>query len=318
MKFLIKIGLIGYISVIYAKSSNDVEEILNDLIFVQAIYYLSNTGNLIHTLRYNVYKHIFLGHGDSEKAASAHKFFRVYDEIWVAGQAHIDRFKNAGFDTSHLKFVKIGRPMLKHIVKQSFDYQQTPRLLYLPTWEGVYEENNYSSLNVSTTLLSTLWSRFNLPVTAKFHPVSGTRDKALSKIPQEVSELLSEMNAHFFIADKLTPVDKLITDNNIYICDISAVISECLATSAPLFVYIPTDKKITVSKSNMSFEYYAYTFSNIEELCEQLQQVLNGDDPKKEQRLKARDYFISVQETSHDEFIRQLKLISNVEKRIVQ
>ena len=48
-----------------------------------------------------------------DKSASAHKFFRVYDEIWVAGQAHIDRFKNAGFNTAHIDFVKVGAPQFK-------------------------------------------------------------------------------------------------------------------------------------------------------------------------------------------------------------
>ncbi|HGY6794033.1 TPA: hypothetical protein ACNTBI_004565, partial [Escherichia coli] len=100
------------VDIVYAKSAIAVEQVLNQLPYLKAIYYLSNTGNLIHTLRYNIYQHIFLGHGDSDKAASAHKFFRVYDEIWVAGQAHIDRFKNAGFNVEHIKFVKVGRPSL--------------------------------------------------------------------------------------------------------------------------------------------------------------------------------------------------------------
>ena len=299
----------SYITVVYAKNAIDIESVLNNLPFVRAIYYLSNTGNLIHTLRYNVYKHIFLGHGDSEKAASAHKFFRVYDEVWVAGQAHIDRFKNADFDTSHIKFVKIGRPMSKHAIGASLDYQQVPRILYLPTWEGVYEENNYSSLRLSAMMLRELSVLFNLPIDIKFHPVSGSRDKTLSNISKNVSALLLQVNANFFIADKLTPVDKLIENNSIYICDISAVISECLASGGPLFVYVPTDKEITISQSDMTFEDYAYTFSNIEELCQQMQTLLSGQDPKKEQRLKARDYFISVEQTVNDEFVRQLKLI---------
>lgn len=299
----------SYLTVVYAKGAVDVDNILKKLGFVRAIYYLSNTGNLIHTLRYNVYKHIFLGHGDSEKAASAHKFFRVYDEIWVAGQAHIDRFKNADFDASHIKFIKIGRPMSKHVVKGALNYQQVPRILYLPTWEGVYEENNYSSLRLSATMLQALSTTFNLPMEIKFHPVSGSRDKMLSNVSKDVTELLSEVNANFFIADKLTPVDKLISSNSIYICDISAVVSECLATACPLFVYIPVDKEIITSQSDMPYDEYAYTFSNIEELCQQMQALLSGQDPKKEQRLRARDYFISVEQTQNDEFTRQLKLI---------
>jgi hypothetical protein len=32
-------------------------------------------------------KHVFIGHGDSDKQASFNPFSRVYDEVWVAGAA---------------------------------------------------------------------------------------------------------------------------------------------------------------------------------------------------------------------------------------
>ena len=299
-----------YVTVIFAKGASDVETILNQLPFVKAFYYLSNTGNMIHSLRYNVYKHIFLGHGDSEKAASAHKFFRVYDEIWVAGEAHIDRFRNASFDTAHIKFVKIGRPMSKSTVKNVEDEPKTAKVLYLPTWEGVYEENNYSSLKLSATMLREISLALEVPINIKFHPVSGSRDGTLKSIDKKVSEVLSSVNADFNIADKLEPVGRLIRDSNIYICDISAVVSECLVTGYPIFVYIPSDREITISHSNMEYDDYAYTYSNVEELINQLNELLEGNDPKKEARLKARDYFISVEQTKNDEFARQLKRIS--------
>lgn len=304
----------SFVSVVYAKNPTDVEQLLNNLAFVKGIYYLSNTGNMIHTLRFNAYQHIFLGHGDSDKTASAHKFFRVYDEIWVAGQAHIDRFKHAGFETRHLNFIKIGRPMLANVLKQNeieWTSRHIPRILYLPTWEGVYEEGNYSSVRLSVAMLTELYQRFGLSMTAKFHPTTGSRDRMLSNINELVGSELFKIGADLIVADKLTPVGGLITNANIYICDVSAVVSECIAGNAPLFVYIPKDKDVKISQSDMSYEDYAYTFSNIEELCEQLDRVLNGDDFKKEQRLKAMDYLMSVHETKNNEFFSQLKRISS-------
>lgn len=301
--------------VVYAKNPTDVEKLLNNLAFVRGIYYLSNTGNMIHTLRFNIYQHIFLGHGDSDKTASAHKFFRVYDEIWVAGQAHIDRFKHASFETRHLNFIKVGRPMLANILKHNemnWMARYTPRILYLPTWEGVYEEGNYSSVRLSGAMLMELHQRFGLSMTAKFHPTTGSRDKMLANVGKLVSTELLKAGADFTIADKLVPVNNLIANANIYICDISAVVSECIAGNAPLFVYMPRDKDIKISQSDMIYEDYAYTFSNIEELCEQLERVLNGDDFKKEQRLEAIDYLMSVNETKNNEFFKQLKRVSSI------
>ncbi|RRN00364.1 hypothetical protein EIM44_10850 [Bibersteinia trehalosi] len=304
-----------YIAVAYAKNPIDVENLLNNLAFVRAIYYLSNTGNLIHTLRFNIYQHIFLGHGDSDKSASAHKFFRVYDQIWVAGQAHIDRFKNSGFNTAHIEFVKVGRPMLAGVMRQNereWNERQQPRILYLPTWEGVYEEGNYSSVRISATMLAELYNQFGLHISVKFHPVTGSRDKILVNAPDLVAKELTKLGADFSIVDKLVPVSDLLLTNNIYICDISAVVSECIAANGPVFVYIPEDKEIKTSQSNMSYKDYAYTFSNIDELCYNLNQVLNGNDYKKAGRLKAMEYLLSIEQTKNNEFVKQLKIISSV------
>lgn len=45
-------------------------------------------------------------------------FFRAYDENWVAGEAHIDRMLNAGFNLNGLKHLKTGRPNLLGILKK--------------------------------------------------------------------------------------------------------------------------------------------------------------------------------------------------------
>lgn len=300
------------VDVIFAgKKSSDVETALKHLACLKAIYYPSNTGNLIHTLKFNCYKHIFLGHGDSDKSASAHKFFRVYDEIWVAGQAHIDRFKNADFDTAHMKYVKIGRPTLAPILRettQDWDKRfSKPRVLYLPTWEGVSESSNYSSVRMSSLLISEISKKFGLSITAKLHPLTGDREGMLKNIAADISPILTQDQKSFRIIDKSTAVLDLLIDHNIFICDISAVVSECIAANSPLFVYIPQDRKIVLSQSNMQYSDYAYTFSNIDELCELLEKVLNGDDPLKEKRAKAQDYLLSVNETLNIEFFAQLK-----------
>ena len=303
-----------WVSIVYAKTPINVEKVLNNMAFLRAVYYLSNTGNMIHTLRCNIYQHIFLGHGDSDKSASAHKFFRVYDQIWVAGQAHIDRFKNAGFDVSHISFVKVGRPSVSTILQQtslSWDTRMTPRVLYLPTWEGVYEESNYSSVRLSAAMLSELAKRFNLHMSAKFHPVTGSRDSTLLQAPKYLEEALSQVpDVSYRIYDKTERISDLLLTTNIFVCDVSAVVSECLSANGPIFVYIPTDKEISVSNSDMAYEDYAYTFSSIEELCSKMEEVLNGNDYLAEKRKLAMDYILSVDSTMNNEFAKKLQQIS--------
>jgi len=305
-----------YLNIIYAKNPTDIENVLTKLPFLKAIYYFSNTGNLIHTLRYNVYQHIFLGHGDSDKSASAHKFFRVYDEVWVAGQAHIDRFKNAEFKTSHIDFIKIGRPNLKHIVRNTIDEQinekkSIAKITYLPTWEGVYEENNYSSAHLSIIMLSEAQRKLNCKISVKYHPVTGSRDTTLRNINSSLQAEFADRAYMIDIADKNIPVSNLITGSDAFICDISAVVSECISTLSPIFIYIPTDRVISTSSSDMQYSDYAYVFNSIPQLMELIDDILiNGNDYLKEARYKALDYLLSIEKTTNDAFTNELQRVS--------
>jgi len=305
-----------YLNIIYAKNPTDVENVLNKLPFLKAIYYFSNTGNLIHTLRYNIYQHIFLGHGDSDKAASAHKFFRVYDEIWVAGQAHIDRFKNAEFKTAHIDFIKVGRPNLKHIVKNTVNKEdklneQISKITYFPTWEGTYEENNYSSAHLSVILLSEVQRKLNCKISAKYHPVTGARDVTLKNINSSLQEEFADRAYMLDVAEKSTPISNLITGSDAFICDISAVVSECISSLSPIFIYIPTDRVFSISSSDMQYSDYAYVFNSIPQLMALIDDVLiNGNDYLKEARYKALDYLLSIDKTTNDAFISELQRVS--------
>lgn len=305
------------VDIVYAKSAIAVEQVLNQLPYLKAIYYLSNTGNLIHTLRYNIYQHIFLGHGDSDKAASAHKFFRVYDEIWVAGQAHIDRFKNAGFNVEHIKFVKVGRPSLKQIVKQSVSNNNVTEhiiktLTYFPTWEGAFEENNYSSARLSPIFLSELQQKLNCKIVAKYHPLTGSRDKTLETIQDALQNSFIDRSCMLSIANKSEPIPNLVVNSDLFICDISAVVSECISSLSPIFIYIPEDRNVITSGSDMHYSDYAYTFSNIEQLMQLIENIIiNGNDHLAEARYKALDYLLSVNETVNDAFLSELKRISS-------
>ncbi len=299
-------------SIVYAKNGTDVDSFFSNLHYCRNVYYSSNTGNTLHTLKFNELKHIFLGHGDSDKSASAHKYFRAYDEIWVAGQAHIDRFKNAGFPIEQMQFVKVGRPSLRKILEigeQHWSKRMLINFLYLPTWEGVYEEGNYSSVEISDQILYLLSSLFpNSNINVKFHPVTGSRDDRFKDIGQFLKSEFNQNEKVLDVWDKEVSVDTLISRSNIFICDISAVVSECLAANSPLFVYIPKDKDINILKSDMEYHDYAYTFSSIEELSLLIERVvLNNDDFLQDSRLKAIEYILSRNATVSCVFENELR-----------
>ena len=63
---------------------------------VRAALYAANVGANIHMLREPGMKHVFVGHGDSDKQASVNPYSKVYDEVWVAGLAGRERYARAG------------------------------------------------------------------------------------------------------------------------------------------------------------------------------------------------------------------------------
>ena len=301
------------ITLIYTKGKKELDFYLNQLCCVKACFYPSNTGNNLHLLHFNDFKHIFIGHGDSDKTASAHKYFRVYDENWIAGDAHEDRFKNAGFNFSGLKQVKVGRPSLKELIDISQNnwkdrFNGEFKLLYLSTWEGVYEEQNYTSVYIIKNIFKKISKDFS-HISVKLHPWVGKRNKVLLKTPDQLEQFFKNENIKNTIAKKEIQVTELVKKANIFICDISAVITDVLSANAPIFVYIPKNKDIKLSKSKMSYEDYTYVFSNEKELIKKMNEVLNGNDYLKENREKAMEYILGKEETLQNMFIQKLKSI---------
>jgi hypothetical protein len=301
------------LDIVYAKESKDVIKLLAQLPYIKVCFYPSNTGNNLHLLQFNDLKHIFIGHGDSDKTASAHKYFRVYDENWVAGEAHIDRFRNEGFDFSGLKFVKVGRPNLRNILNHSKigwkdRFGGKLNLLYLSTWEGVYKEQNYTSAYIINEFFDKI-EKFNFSkLDIKLHPKIGTRDKRLENIDRSFKETLSKSRLNFKIHSKNIAVETLIKNSNVFICDISAVVSDSLSANAPIFVYIPKDRNIKLSHSKMDYKDYTYTFSDIETLMERLEDVIiNGNDYLAVSRENAMEYILGRYETVNGEFIKRVR-----------
>ena len=144
---------------VYAISSmNQIEPLFDRMPNLKAVFYPANNGVNLQAIRCTDYSHIFLGHGDSNKASSASKIFRLYDEVWVAGQAHIDRFKTITGDYSSIKFKIIGQPWMREWLNERPNHSLMERdsWAYVPTWKGYYQKTNYSSLEMADEIFETI------------------------------------------------------------------------------------------------------------------------------------------------------------------
>ena len=294
------------VSQIYAKDVPEIEEVVRLCAGVRTLLYTSNTGNNLHLLRFNHLRHVFVGHGDSEKSASAHKFFRAYDEVWTAGKAHIDRFLNSGVDFGHVKFRIVGRPTLDASAFKRVS-RLNKRFLYLPTWEGYYREQDYSSAPMIDELLKAARAACGYDGIVKLHPWCGKRDPLLRDAEKRLNA--DEVDTgHLLVLDRSSSYAPYVELSDFLITDVSSVITDYLPSGKPIFVFVQDGNRVALARSSVPLESYAYTFSNVEQLGELVRQVIGqGEDPLKEQRDKALNYFVGVEETMRGAFATELQ-----------
>lgn len=166
-----------------------------DLPDLKVVMYVGNVGNNIHMLRQNGVRHVFVGHGDSDKVASTNPFSRVYDEVWVAGRAGRDRYRRAGSAVSDEAIVEVGRPQLAALEPPRQD-RRIFTVLYAPTWEGWSTDLALSSVPViGVKIIKTLLALSpNVRIIYKPHPLTGYQDPATKRVNQQIIDLLEDAN----------------------------------------------------------------------------------------------------------------------------
>ncbi|GAB2752481.1 hypothetical protein [Streptomyces bullii] len=169
-----------------------------DLSTVRVALYAANVGKNIHMLRVPTMKHVFIGHGDSDKLASVNPFSKVYDEVWTAGRAGRDRYAIADVGVRDEDIVEVGRPQLAPIESwQGVPDGRIPTILYAPTWEG-WDDNpgNTSILLAGENIVRRLVTA-DPPVRVLYkpHPFTGTRSKDAKAAHQRITALVTQAAA---------------------------------------------------------------------------------------------------------------------------
>ncbi|MFE6283491.1 CDP-glycerol glycerophosphotransferase family protein [Streptomyces sp. NPDC057877] len=169
-----------------------------DLSTVRVALYAANVGKNIHLLRVPTMKHVFIGHGDSDKIASVNPYSKVYDEVWTAGRAGRDRYAIADVGVRDDSIVEVGRPQLASIRSwRGVPDGRVPTVLYAPTWEG-WDDNpgNTSILLAGENIVRRLVAA-DPPVRVLYkpHPFTGTRSAAAKAAHQRIKALVEKAAA---------------------------------------------------------------------------------------------------------------------------
>ncbi|MFI9805876.1 hypothetical protein ACIHEJ_16180 [Streptomyces sp. NPDC052301] len=182
-----------WIPVVCVPKADDLAEL--ELSGVKVVLYPGNAGKNVHMLRVAEAKHVFIGHGDSDKLASSNRVSKVYDEIWVAGRAGRDRYQRVRHAISDSAIVEVGRPQLSPIRPHGEHVPgPLPVVLYAPTWEGWSDDDCHTSLiPMGVPLIEKLLAE-NVRVIYKPHPLTGKRSAEAAAADKEIRELLRADN----------------------------------------------------------------------------------------------------------------------------
>ncbi|MGW0609807.1 hypothetical protein [Streptomyces sp. NPDC002788] len=169
-----------------------------DLSTVRVALYAANVGKNIHLLRVPTMKHVFIGHGDSDKLASVNPFSKVYDEVWTAGRAGRDRYAIADVGVRDDDIVEVGRPQLAPIQTwQGVPEGRIPTVLYAPTWEGWDGNPGNTSIVLAGENIVKKLVAADPPVRVLYkpHPFTGTVSKEAGAAHRRITALVQKAAA---------------------------------------------------------------------------------------------------------------------------
>ncbi|MEU6074143.1 CDP-glycerol glycerophosphotransferase family protein [Micromonospora sp. NPDC047074] len=209
---------------------------------LRVAFYVNHGAKNSHCIRFTQLTHVQLHHGDSDKAPSANPVSAIFDRIFVAGQAAIERYARAGVDIPAEKFVVVGRPQVEAIeVRQQPASRPAPTVLYTPTWTGHHADANYCSLPVAETLLRGLLAR-GATVILRAHPYT-SQNPASARQLGRLTELLAADRArsgrqHVFgaAASRELTLTECVNRSDALVSDVSGVISDYLYSGKPYAV----------------------------------------------------------------------------------
>ncbi|WP_326686399.1 MULTISPECIES: CDP-glycerol glycerophosphotransferase family protein [unclassified Streptomyces] len=214
-----------------------------DLSMLRVALYPANVGKNIHLLREPTMKHVFVGHGDSDKIASVNPYSKVYDEVWTAGRAGRDRYATANVGVRDEDIVEVGRPQLAPVMggplPRAGSVPTVSTVLYAPTWEGWTDDPGNTSLILAGEHIvrALLQSPDPVRVMYKPHPFTGTRSPLAREAHEQITAMIHAAGGdHQVITGPEPKLYDCFNAADALVSDISSVVSDWIASGRPYAV----------------------------------------------------------------------------------
>ncbi|GAA1775880.1 CDP-glycerol glycerophosphotransferase family protein [Luedemannella helvata] len=265
---------------------------------LRAVYYVNNGMKNLHMLRFTGLLHVQLLHGDSDKTASFNPVTNLYDRVYVAGQAGIDRYRANGVHIPAERFRVVGRPQLARIAvgPRREHPPSPPTVLYAPTWTGFYEDTNHCSLRVATRIITSLLGR-GATVILRAHPSTSRNRRAAAQLAAAERLLARDRaatgRAHLWgdrSAREMSLAD-CVNASDALVADVSSVVTDYLYSGRPFAITDMAGAGAALS-STFPLSRIGYVIDAELTTLEHVLDAMLGPDPLAEQRLDARAYYL--------------------------
>lgn len=263
---------------------------------IRAAFYVNNSDRNSHMVRFPEVNHIQLLHGDSEKAPSFNPVTAMFDRIYVAGQAGIDRYEANGVRIPKEKFAIVGRPQVEGVIRERPRTSGPRTVLYAPTWAGLYEDSSYSSLLTVGPLLEQILAG-GYRIIFRAHPYA-ERSPELKAAADRIRLQLRAHGMRHGIdhlygpkAEKLMSLVDCFNAADVMIADVSSVVSDFLYSGKPLGLMVGNSSPAELLEE-LPLAAGAYVFSMQDESWELTLRDLLEDDPLREVRHRMRTHYL--------------------------
>lgn len=263
---------------------------------IRAAFYPSSAANNGHAVAYRHVRHVYLGHGDSDKALSPHPMHAMYDEIFVAGKAAIDRYRRNAVHIPAAKFVVIGRPQLDSIHAASGRVPQRPTVLYAPTWSGHNAAGTNSSLSEGLALVGDLLAE-DVTVIFRPHPISRrlraerAQAAAIDALLRHDAVRTGRIHRHGPAVDSTSFADSA-NACDVMIADMSSIMVDFLGSDKPMAVNVRGTESAQGFLERYPVARGAYLVEPDRGNLASVLTAMLGSDPLRTQRHETRMYYL--------------------------
>jgi hypothetical protein len=294
---------------VYFEGQDELTAKLYELSPKVLLYANQNIRNF-YPLRYSEAVHVFVSHGESDKAYMSQNTIKRYDLYFAAGQAAIDRIssKVTHYDTSK-RIIEIGRPQSLDEYELPNDFIESPKkkVLYAPTWEGVTKATRYTSIvSHGQSLVQALVDSGSYQITYRPHPLSGSRDSEVKSANEAIKKVIRQANksdpaSNHYIDE--SPFGWHLGYHDLMISDISAIAYDWLSTGNPILLTKPVEKKAIVEEFPLVDKLYSITTSDLGSIETLIADQFNENSDHKKISAELNAYYFKQLTNQSDEHL---------------